>query len=226
MIMQILLNCIDEKRVQILLSSGIVNTPHSICPRNQEFSKESRCVAESLEQCPVPDGFVEARTRLSFSFPWKTYVTLDIAPRSKLVNVLLCWVVIVIIMSLKLSGFCLISRSQREKRGQDNSACQHKPLQHLMHGHTKASGRWRKKLLVIFVLLGIVGSVWLFWYLNSDIVQRREEMLATMCDERAGMLQDQFNVSLNHVHALAILVSTFHHGKHPSAVDQVAYTYA
>ncbi|CAI8587124.1 unnamed protein product [Vicia faba] len=45
-------------------------------------------------------------------------------------------------------------------------------------------------------------------------------MLATMCDERAGMLQDQFNVSLNHVHALAILVSTFHHGKHPSAVDQ------
>ncbi|PNY07808.1 histidine kinase 2-like protein [Trifolium pratense] len=45
-------------------------------------------------------------------------------------------------------------------------------------------------------------------------------MLATMCDERARMLQDQFNVSMNHVHALAILVSTFHHGKHPSAVDQ------
>ncbi|KAJ1410885.1 Signal transduction response regulator, receiver domain [Sesbania bispinosa] len=32
--------------------------------------------------------------------------------------------------------------------------------------------------------------------------------------------QDQFNVSMNHVHALAILVSTFHHGKHPSAIDQ------
>lgn len=52
---------------------------------------------------------------------------------------------------------------------------------------------------------------------------RREEMLANMCDERARMLQDQFNVSMNHVHALAILVSTFHHGKHPSAMDQVVY---
>ncbi|GMY18436.1 Histidine kinase 2 [Fagus crenata] len=41
-----------------------------------------------------------------------------------------------------------------------------------------------------------------------------------MCDERARMLQDQFNVSMNHVHAFAILVSTFHHGKHPSAIDQ------
>ncbi|KAL6135138.1 hypothetical protein ACLB2K_067366 [Fragaria x ananassa] len=44
-----------------------------------------------------------------------------------------------------------------------------------------------------------------------------------MCDERARMLQDQFNVSLNHVHALAILVSTFHHGKHPSAIDQKTF---
>ncbi|CAK8539007.1 unnamed protein product [Lathyrus sativus] len=219
---QILSNCIDEKRIQILLSSGIVNTPHSICPKNQEFSKESLCVVESLAQCPVRDDFVEARTglSLSFSFPWKTYVTLDFAPRSKLVNVLLCWIVIVIIMSLKLSGVCLISRSRRQKLGQENPAGQLKPLQRFTHGHSKVAGRWRKKLLVIFVSLGIVGSAWLFWHLNSDIVQRREEMLATMCDERAGMLQDQFNVSLNHVHALAILVSTFHHGKHPSAVDQ------
>ena len=45
----------------------------------------------------------------------------------------------------------------------------------------------------------------------------------SMCDERARMLQDQFNVSMNHVHALAILVSTFHHGKHPSAIDQVNF---
>ena len=57
-----------------------------------------------------------------------------------------------------------------------------------------------------------------------DIIQRREEMLTNMCDERARMLQDQFNVSMNHVHALAILVSTFHHGKHPSAIDQVFYS--
>ncbi|KAF3795470.1 Histidine kinase 3 [Nymphaea thermarum] len=44
-----------------------------------------------------------------------------------------------------------------------------------------------------------------------------------MCDERARMLQDQFNVSMNHVHALAIMVSTFHHGKMPSAIDQKTF---
>lgn len=76
-------------------------------------------------------------------------------------------------------------------------------------------------LLLVFVLLGIAMSIWWFWYLNEEIVLRREETLANMCDERARMLQDQFNVSMNHVHALAILVSTFHHGKHPSAIDQV-----
>ncbi|XVF31884.1 hypothetical protein REPUB_Repub17cG0033000 [Reevesia pubescens] len=48
-------------------------------------------------------------------------------------------------------------------------------------------------------------------------------MLASMCDERAWMLQDQFNVSMNHVHALAILVSTFHHGRHPSTIDQKTF---
>lgn len=55
---------------------------------------------------------------------------------------------------------------------------------------------------------------------------KRRETLANMCDERARVLQDQFNVSLNHVHALSILVSTFHHGKNPSAIDQVmCYSY-
>ncbi|TXG55502.1 hypothetical protein EZV62_020758 [Acer yangbiense] len=51
----------------------------------------------------------------------------------------------------------------------------------------------------------------------------RNQTLTSMCDERARMLQDQFNVSMNHVHALAILVSTFHHGKHPSAIDQKTF---
>ncbi|URE24600.1 CHASE [Musa troglodytarum] len=55
---------------------------------------------------------------------------------------------------------------------------------------------------------------------SKDITERRKETLVNMCDERARMLQDQFNVSMNHVHSLAILVSTFHHGKQPSAIDQ------
>ncbi|CAN8291200.1 unnamed protein product [Cochlearia groenlandica] len=51
-------------------------------------------------------------------------------------------------------------------------------------------------------------------------MEKRKDTLASMCDERARMLQDQFNVSMNHVQAMSILISTFHHGKIPSAIDQ------
>lgn len=88
---------------------------------------------------------------------------------------------------------------------------------------SSGAGKWMKKLLVLFVLLGVVVSIWLYWYLNDGIQIRRKETLANMCDERARMLQDQFNVSMNHVHALAILVSTFYHGKEPPAIDQVVF---
>ncbi|KAM7498427.1 hypothetical protein LguiA_022841 [Lonicera macranthoides] len=96
-------------------------------------------------------------------------------------------------------------------------------LQQQAQSSSRSAGKWRKKLLIMFVLAGVTGSVWLFWHLNNDISFRRKETLANMCDERARMLQDQFNVSMNHVHALAILVSTFHHGKHPSAIDQKTF---
>ncbi|KAI3789418.1 hypothetical protein L2E82_02213 [Cichorium intybus] len=88
---------------------------------------------------------------------------------------------------------------------------------------SKGAGKWMKKLLVLFVLTGIVVSIWLFWYLNEGTRIRRKETLENMCDERARMLQDQFNVSMNHVHALAILVSTFYHGKDPPAIDQKTF---
>ncbi|KAI3774851.1 hypothetical protein L1987_49413 [Smallanthus sonchifolius] len=88
---------------------------------------------------------------------------------------------------------------------------------------SRSAGKWMKKLLVLFVLVGVTVSVWLFWYLNDGIQLRRRETLENMCDERARMLQDQFNVSMNHVHALAILVSTFYHGKQPPAIDQKTF---
>ncbi|KAL9994343.1 putative histidine kinase response regulator and transcription factor RR-A-type family [Helianthus debilis subsp. tardiflorus] len=88
---------------------------------------------------------------------------------------------------------------------------------------SRSGGKWMKKLLVVFVLAGVSLSIWLFWYLNKGIQLRREETLESMCDERARMLQDQFNVSMNHVHALAILVSTFYHGKQPPAIDQETF---
>ncbi|KAH0468233.1 hypothetical protein IEQ34_003266 [Dendrobium chrysotoxum] len=84
----------------------------------------------------------------------------------------------------------------------------------------KAGGRWRKRILFMGIFLGMSVSVWIYFSMNATIVARRKETLTNMCDERARMLQDQFNVSLNHVNALAILISTFHHGKNPSAIDQ------
>lgn len=51
-------------------------------------------------------------------------------------------------------------------------------------------------------------------------MEKRKETLASMCDERARMLQDQFNVSMNHIQAMSVMISIFHHGKNPSAIDQ------
>ncbi|KAL8121362.1 histidine kinase 3 isoform X2 [Apium graveolens] len=79
---------------------------------------------------------------------------------------------------------------------------------------------WWRNLLVTWVLIGILFSMWVFWYMNSQAFEKRKETLASMCDERARMLQDQFNVSMNHVQAMSILISTFHHAKNPSAIDQ------
>ncbi|KAI8001355.1 Histidine kinase 3 [Camellia lanceoleosa] len=55
---------------------------------------------------------------------------------------------------------------------------------------------------------------------HSEAVEKRKETFASMCDERARMLQDQFNVSMNHVQAVSIVISTFHYGKRLSAIDQ------
>ena len=85
----------------------------------------------------------------------------------------------------------------------------------------RGAGKWRKNILLLGVIAGVSMSVWWFWDSNQKIILQRRETLENMCDERARVLQDQFNVSLNHVHALSILVSTFHHGKTPSAIDQV-----
>ncbi|WZZ01994.1 hypothetical protein YC2023_074322 [Brassica napus] len=60
----------------------------------------------------------------------------------------------------------------------------------------------------------------IYQWMDDTSKVRREEVLVSMCDQRARMLQDQFSVSVNHVHALAILVSTFHYHKNPSAIDQ------
>ncbi|KAF7839754.1 histidine kinase 3 isoform X1 [Senna tora] len=78
---------------------------------------------------------------------------------------------------------------------------------------------WRK-LLLIWVLGWTMASLWILCYMTFQATEKRKETLASMCDERARMLQDQFNVSMNHIQAMSILIATFHHAKNPSAIDQ------
>ncbi|KAJ7945565.1 Histidine kinase [Quillaja saponaria] len=80
-----------------------------------------------------------------------------------------------------------------------------------------------KKLLVAWVLGWTMVSLGIFWYFSSQATEKSKETLASMCDERARMLQDQFNVSMNHIQAMSILISTFHHGKNPSAINQKTF---
>ncbi|RZB96240.1 Histidine kinase 3 isoform I [Glycine soja] len=81
---------------------------------------------------------------------------------------------------------------------------------------------WRK-LLLTWVVGWFIVSLRIFCYMSSQGTEKRKETLASMCDERARMLQDQFNVSMNHIQAMSILISTFHHAKSPSAIDQKTF---
>ncbi|KAI3972471.1 hypothetical protein MKW92_053759 [Papaver armeniacum] len=83
-------------------------------------------------------------------------------------------------------------------------------------------GRLLSLLLLWIFIMGVV-SVFIYKNMEDENLLRRKEVLVSMCDQRARMLQDQFSVSVNHVHALAILVSTFHYYKNPSAIDQETF---
>lgn len=85
----------------------------------------------------------------------------------------------------------------------------------------KVGKNWGTKLLIAWIVFAIIASLSVFWYMNSLAVEKRKETLDSMCDERARMLQDQFNVSMNHIQAMSVMVSIFHHDKNPSAIDQV-----
>ncbi|CAH8368959.1 unnamed protein product [Eruca vesicaria subsp. sativa] len=97
-------------------------------------------------------------------------------------------------------------------------------LQDKQQTQCKRDGKLRKNMLLLCIIAGVSLSVFWFWHTNEKILRQRRETLTNMCEERARVLQDQFNVSMNHVHALSILVSTFHHGKTPSAIDQKTFS--
>ncbi|CAM8948102.1 unnamed protein product [Rhodiola kirilowii] len=82
---------------------------------------------------------------------------------------------------------------------------------------------WLPKLLLLWVVLVALVSWFIYNRMDVQNKERRKEVLVSMCDQRARMLQDQFSVSVNHVHALAVMVSTFHYYKNPSAIDQETF---
>ncbi|XP_061364772.1 histidine kinase 4-like [Gastrolobium bilobum] len=87
----------------------------------------------------------------------------------------------------------------------------------------QAHRAWLPKFLLLWILLMALISWCIYSKMDDDTKVRRKEVLGSLCDQRARMLQDQFSVSVNHVHALAILVSTFHFYRNPSAIDQETF---
>lgn len=82
-------------------------------------------------------------------------------------------------------------------------------------------------MMSLFWLLAAAGLVVagvVYHFFSRQFYKHYEDVLANMCDERARMLQHQFAVSINHVHALAVLVSTFYLRTYPTVLDQVQFS--
>lgn len=145
---------------------------------------------------------------------------------------LCCWIVSVISMNWYLNGGIMDTKSGSllgdgakmclkwwEKIPLNINKIRHHYYQYI--GSKRVRKTWWKRLLVSWVVGWTIASLWILWYMSSVASEKRKETLTSMCDERSRMLQDQFNVSMNHIQAMSILISTFHHGKNPSAIDQV-----
>ncbi|KAG6501707.1 probable histidine kinase 6 [Zingiber officinale] len=95
-----------------------------------------------------------------------------------------------------------------------------------MEDRRKMMWWWRRRAAVVG---GVAIAVGVFLashcYFRRENMVKAEEALVSMCEERARMIQDQFAVSVNHVHALGILISTFYYQKQPPALDQETFAY-
>ncbi|XP_024988209.1 histidine kinase 4 isoform X3 [Cynara cardunculus var. scolymus] len=83
--------------------------------------------------------------------------------------------------------------------------------------------RNQSKYLALWIIAFGFVAMNVYKCIDAGHQERIEEGLVSMCDQRARMLQDRFRVSVNHVHALAVLVSTFHYYKNPSVIDQETF---
>jgi histidine kinase 2/3/4 (cytokinin receptor) len=150
-----------------------------------------------------------------------------------LLLVLCCWVVSVFYLNWFLSSETTIDSSKMGLLGDSGKmwlkwwenisghVCiiHHHYYQYIGSNKVKRALWW--KMFLTWVVGWIIAALCIFSYMSIQATEKRKETLASMCDERARMLQDQFNVSMNHIQAMSILISTFHHAKNPSAIDQV-----
>ncbi|XP_065873395.1 histidine kinase 2 [Euphorbia lathyris] len=229
------IECTKQMRPEMAMKDGIACALKLLCQPQDKWMSER---AEPNDQCPAQDEKIPRKIEESLidelNLLRKRKVEECAEDRCNILPFSLVqvywWILVAMILICISSEFHLkfwrkkkLKPIHLEAVPQQRQQLLQLKQQHIPPSPPRGAGKWRKKLLIIFVLLGILTSVWLFWHLTAKINLRREETLTNMCDERARMLQDQFNVSMNHVHALAILVSTFHHGKDPSAIDQKTF---
>ncbi|CAN1794515.1 Histidine kinase 3 [Linum perenne] len=146
---------------------------------------------------------------------------------------LCCWILSLVSLNSFITGGIEPSHSGDligdavklwEKMSGSSSKIQHHHHNYYQHIGSKLVRKpWYGKLMASWVVGWSMICICLFLFMNNLAVEFRKGALASMCDERARMLQDQFNVSMNHVQAMSILISTFHHGKSPSAIDQKTF---
>lgn len=89
---------------------------------------------------------------------------------------------------------------------------------------SKIDGRVKRWLMngTVQVLLCLTMSlcVGIHLQMKAKSTKTMEDWLLNTCEECAKILQDQFPLTVSHVHSLALLMSTFHHNKTYSSIDQ------
>ena len=65
--------------------------------------------------------------------------------------------------------------------------------------------------MMTWVLAWSILSLWIFCCTSLQVTEKRKETLTSMCHEKARMLQDQFNFSMNHIQAMSMLTLTLHY---------------
>ncbi|TKY59907.1 Histidine kinase 3 [Spatholobus suberectus] len=148
-----------------------------------------------------------------------------------LLLVLCCWVVSVVYHNWFISSGIMDTKMGFPGAGGgkmwhkwwekiSGQGCKIHQLYYQYIGSKKVKRALGRKFLLTWVVGWTIVSLWIFCYMSLQGTEKRKETLASMCDERARVLQDQFNVSMNHIQAMSILISTFHHATNPSAIDQ------